>query len=110
MTYRKQTVKLISNVSDGQLNYAKYVNKLISNVSVKLRQQRRMRSFLNMKAALLVYKNMTLPLIEYGDIFLTCASAVNKRKLQVLQNRGLWCALNLDNDVDTEMLHKEAGC
>ena len=57
----------------------------------------------------MVYKNMILPIIEYGDIFLTGATVDNKRKLQVLQNKGLRCALNLDRNTSTEELHKEAG-
>ena len=94
---------------DSQMNYAKHISKLIANVSVKLKQLRRMRSFLNVKAAKLVYKNMILPVIEYGDIFLTGASVANKKKLQVLQNRGLRCALSAHDMTSTDELHDEIG-
>ena len=100
--------KYLGITLDGQLNYSKHINKLISNVSVKLKQFRRMRLFLNTKAATMVYKNMLLPIIEYGDIFLTGATSGNKKKLQVLQNKGLRCALNADRDVSTGELHSEA--
>ena len=61
---------------DGQLNYAKHITKLISAASLKLKQFRRMRSFLNTTAATLVYKSMLLPLLEYGDNFLSSATLV----------------------------------
>ena len=69
-----------------------------------------MRSFLNNAAAMLVYKNMILPVIEYGDVLLSACSSENKRRLQVLQNRGLHCALNKAKDEFTSIddLHSEA--
>ena len=79
---------------DSQLNYNKHVSKIISSVSGKLKQFQRMRNFLDIRAATMVYKNMLLPIIEYGDIFLSSASVVNRKRLQTLQNRGLRCALN----------------
>ena len=103
-----QNYKYLGVTLDSQLNYNKHIQKTISNVSLKLKQFRRMRSFLNTTAATLVYKNMILPLIEYGDLFLVGASVVNRRRLQVLQNRGLRCALNRDKDESVSELHKEA--
>ena len=81
---------------DNQLNYNAPVTKIIGSVTSKLNQFRRMRNFLTVNAALLVYKGMLLPPLEYGDIFLAGATAANKKRLQVLQNKGLCCALNKD--------------
>ena len=95
---------------DWQLNYNLHVKKLISTVSAKLKQLQRMRSFLNTRAALMVYKSMLLPIIVYGDVFLSATSVVNRKKLQTLQNRGLRCALNKSIDaVSSDELHAEAG-
>ena len=93
---------------DCQLKYDKHVQRIINTVSGKLVQFRRMRSFLNDRAALLIYKNMFLPIIEYGDAILTGVSALNKKRLQVLQNRGLRCALKSDDYTSSDSLHKEA--
>ena len=65
--------------------------------------------FLSSEAAVLVYKNMILPMIEYGDIFLTAASKENRGKLQVLQNKALRAALQVDKYYDTADLHSEVG-
>ena len=62
--------------------------KVITKVSLKLKQFRRMHYLLNTKAAVLVYKNMILPMLEYGDIFLVGATAENRKRLQILQNKG----------------------
>ena len=68
-----------------------------------------MRSFLTTKAALLVYKGMMLPILEYGDVFLCGASVADRKRLQILQNKGLRCALNLDIDTSRDDLHIEAN-
>ena len=94
---------------DSQLNYNLHVTKVISLVTGKLNQFRRMRKFLTTRAALMVYKGMLLPLLEYGDIFLVGASVCNRKKLQILQNKGLRCALNRDIDANVCDLHSEAN-
>ena len=94
---------------DSQLNYNIHVDSMISSVSSKLKQFRRMRSFLNTKAAVLVYKSMLLPILKYGDIFLSATSLANHKKVQILQNKGLRCALNRGIETTTDELHKEAG-
>ena len=101
--------KYLGITLDSQLNYGRHVNNVISNASLRLRQLRRMRSFLTTKAATMVYKNMILPVIEYGDVLLSAASAENRKKLQVLQNRGLRCALNKDQYTHVIDLHAEAN-
>ena len=85
------------------------VMSLYKVFSSKLKQFQRMRSFLNVKAAVLVYKSMLLPILEYGDVFLSAASAADRKKLQVLQNRGLRCALNKGIETSSDSLHTEAG-
>ena len=63
--------KYLGITLDNQLTYNSHVNKLIAGVTAKLKQFRRMRGFLNSKAALMVYKNMLLHILEYGDLFLS---------------------------------------
>ena len=100
--------KYLGITLDSQLNYNKHIQKIISGVSQKLKQFRHMRFFLDVKAATLVYKNMILPMIEYGDMFLTGATACNRKRLQILQNRGLRCALGKDKYFSVNDLHRDA--
>ena len=101
--------KYLGVTLDSQLTYKKHINKTISTASLKIRQLCRMRAFLNTKAATLVYKNMILPIIEYGDIFLTGVNVADKKKLQMMQNKGLRCALNVDRYTDSTEVHRDAG-
>ena len=93
---------------DQQLNYNLHVNRIISLVSRKLKQFQRMRNFLSVKAAILVYKGTILPLLEYGDLLLSATSLGNRKKLQVLQNKCLRCALNKGMETSSDELHEEA--
>ena len=68
---------------DGQLNYNMHVQKVISNVTAKLKQFRRMRIFLSTQAANLVYTNRILPILEYGGIFMVGTNVTNRKRLQI---------------------------
>ena len=94
---------------DSRLNYKKHVKRIIALAAGKLKQFQRMRSFLNKKAALMVYKSMILPIMEYGDVFMTAALLGDRKKLQTLQNKGLRCALNKGLETSSDELHAEAN-
>ena len=97
--------KYLGITLDSQLNYNQHVAKIIRSVTVKLKLFRRMRSFLSTKAALLVFKGTLLPILEYGDIFFYATSVENRKRLQVLQNKGLHCALGKGIETSTAELH-----
>ena len=101
--------KYLGLTLDSQLSYIHHIAKVINSVTGKLKQFQRMRSFLSTKAATMVYKGMILPILEYGDIFLTAASVENRKRLQILQNKGLRCALNRGIETSTNDLHLEAN-
>ena len=68
-----------------------------------------MRVFLNNKAATLAYKYMILPIMEYGDIFLSAASKLNRDQLQTLQNRALRSICRAERGCDTDELHTQVA-
>ena len=70
------TYKYLSVTIDCQLNYNQHVNNIVASVSSKLKQFQRMRNFLTVKTALLVYKSMLLPILEYGDLFLSALISI----------------------------------
>ena len=57
----------------------------------------------------MVNKGTILPLLEFGDLFLSSTSLGNRKKIQVLQNKCLRCALNKEIETRSEDLHKEAS-
>ena len=102
-TYTYLGIKL-----DEQINFTSHGNTIITKVSNKIYHLRKIRPFLNKKAATLIYKNMILPILEYGDVLVDSMSVEIKKKLQTLQNRALRCALNKDKGANTNELHAEA--
>ena len=79
---------------DQHLTFKNHAQHTINKVSAKIYQLRKMRKFLSQRAALLIYKNMILPITEYGDIFMLSAPKELRNRLQKLQNKALKCALN----------------
>ena len=67
-----------------------------------------MHTFLTNKAAMLVNKNMILPIVEYGDIFLSATTKVNRDKLQVLQNKALRVIHKVDRCYSSDMVHQDS--
>ena len=47
--------------------------------------------------------------LEYGDIFLSATSSLNRKRLQTLQNKGLRYALNKGLEASTDEVHMEAN-
>ena len=84
---------------DEQLSFDAHAKTTIKRVSNKVMQLKRMRCFLNRKAATLIYKNMILPIMEYENIFLSSATKANKKKLQILQNKALRSMLQTNQRV-----------
>ena len=104
---RVQTYTYLGMKLDEQLSLETHANSVIKKVANKLYQLTKIRYLVSKKAALLIYKNMILPLMEYGDIFLHSASQKIRKKLQVLQNKALRCALAKDKYTKSDDLHKE---
>ena len=93
---------------DEQLTFNKHAQNTINRVSAKVYQLPKIRHLLTKKTALLIYKKMILPILEYGDIFMFSATKENRKKLQTLQNKALECALGRENRYNTNKLHVEA--
>ena len=105
---RTQTYTYLGIKLDEQLTLETHANELIRKVSAKIYQLTKIRAFLTSKAAVLIYKNMILPILEYADIFLHSASQKIRKKLQTLQNKALRCALHKNKYAGSADIHKEA--
>ena len=92
----------LGSTLEGQLNFYLHINKIVGSVPAQLKQFRHMRNFTNEKAAVTVCKGTILPILECGDISLSAASVENRRRLQVLENKGLRCALNSGLELHTK--------
>ena len=114
ITFRDEIIEEVTHYNylgvtlDQNLKYERHARAIIRKVSDKLVYLKRIRRFISSRAAINIYKNMILPILEYGNIFLVSIKAELKKKLQILQNKALKCALGLDPLTSTEETHKLA--
>ena len=50
-----------------------------------------------------------ISILEYGDIFMYATTVENRKRLQVLQNKGLRCAVGRGLETSTADIHTEAN-
>ena len=93
---------------DQMLKHDLHAKAIIQRVSDKLRYLKRIRRFITATAALSIYKNMILPILEYGNVLLVSITVILRKKLQTLQNKALKCALGLDPTTSSKEVHKLA--
>ena len=99
ITYEGKPIEEVSHYNylgvklDQTLKYDQHAKAVIQRVSDKHRYLKLIRRFITSAAALSIYKNMVLPILEYGNVLLVSASVVLRKKLQ---NKALKCAIGLD--------------
>ena len=83
------TFKYLGLILDTNLNFKAHYSDLINSVQYKIHFLSKIRKFLTIKTALLLYRTAILPLIDYGDFIYDQDVHYFNNKLQVLQNRAL---------------------
>ena len=96
---------------DNNLNFQAHHKKLVSQVQIKPSQFRKIRCFVNKKAAILIYKCTILPVLEYADFIQDQGIVYINKAIQKLQNFGLLIAYNqhilpFDRRDPSETLHR----
>ena len=83
----------------------KHVKKSITN---KIFNLRKIRKHLNEKAAVSIYKQTTLPIIDYGGFLLVTCGVTERSDLQKMQNDIIrfCCKVTLHENVSIKDLHK----
>ena len=99
---------------DNQLNFQSYRQNLINNVNYKLMFFKKIRQFITTEAAIIIYKGTILPIIEYADFIFDYNIKYTNKKIQSLQNQGLYTVFNqhylsYDQREPTEILHRRAN-
>ena len=74
---------------------------------------KKIRQYININAAVTIYKSTILPIIEYADFVYDFDIKYNNKKLQTLQNQGLYIVYNehrlpYRDKSSTETLHRNA--
>ena len=81
-------------IIDTELNFPNHHTKMTAHVQNKLTHFRRIRCFINIKAAKLIYKCTILPIMEYADFVQDQGVSFINKAIQKLQNYGLSIVFN----------------
>ena len=79
--------------------------------SAKIKTLHKIRRYLNKDSALVIYKQMVLPLFDYCFFFLLSCYETDREDLQVIQNNALRLCLyiKLNNRVSLVEIHRKAN-
>ena len=109
-------VKYLGLTLDSALAFQDHISVITKQIGNQIYQLSKIRRFLNINAALCIYKTTILPLFDYADIAYEQNLQTVNNKLQVLQNKSLRLIYNtpidyrnLNNRVTTEELHDRAA-
>ena len=94
---------------DPTLSYKTHIASVIGCVQHKLYMLSKIKRYLNTEVAILLYKSMLLPYLDYADVIFSNANTTELDKLQRLQNRCLRLCLGQQRLYSTDRAHKEAG-
>ena len=84
----------------------------MKTTNLKVKQLFKVKKFLNLDAALTVYKSCIAPILDYGDFLYDCNKVTLNNRLQFIQNKALRAIygirLGRDQRLTTAELHCEA--
>ena len=98
---------------DNDLSFQAHRDNLENRVYIKLSYFKKIRKFINVDAAVTIYKSTILPVIEYADFVFDYGIKHVNKQMQSLQNQGLYIVYNqhafpyLERDSSTS-LHRQA--
>ena len=90
---------------DDRLNFEKFVNGTIGRVNARLITFARIRKNVDVKTALLMYKQTILPILDYLCIVVNSSTQVKIKKLQPLQNRAVRIIEKLVSHISTQHMN-----
>ena len=102
------TFKYLGIVLDPTLNFNHHISTVMRTVLHKMTLLAKMKKYINNRVALLIYKTMILPYLDYADVIYHNSMSGDLNKLQRLQNRCLRVCLGYDRRFSTDRVHKLA--
>lgn len=100
--------KYLGVIIDINLNFRKHLEASLRSANSKLFMLNKIKNHLPEQTALLLYKTMVLPYLEFGNIFLLNCFECDQIKLQKMQNKSLRLLLRKDKRYSTVLLHRDA--
>ena len=113
VTINSQTIqkcdkmKYLGIVLDPQLTFHKHIEYLQSKIIPKVQTLGKIAPIVKQSTALMVYKTLIMPIMEYGDVIFDCLSARDVSTPQKLQNSCLKHVLQLPRLTPTAYIHEK---
>ena len=89
------TFNYLGVVVDSVLGFKQHCNKTIASGNHRLSNLRNLCKYMDSELALLLYKTMILPILEYGDIVLDGGPETLVGEIQTIQNHCLRACLHI---------------
>lgn len=89
-------IKYLGIILDQQLSFAKHVDYLCKKIGKKISFFRRISTDLTQWSKLIIYNTIIYPHFNYCSSLLISCSVQDKKRLQVLHNKGMRVILNCD--------------
>ena len=102
-----ETSKYLGVTLDSNLTWTPHVDKLYSKASSRIGVLRRIRPFLDISTAKLVYSTTILPILDYCDVVWDNCNVTSSQKLQRLQNRSARIIMGTHVMTSSEVLLKQ---
>ena len=99
---------------DSRLTFQSYRESMINRVNLKISYFRKIRKYMTIDSALLLYKGTILTILEYADFVYDFDIKYINKRIQTFQNTGLYIVYNQHivtydlKDWTTEDIHRRA--
>ena len=103
---RVTSYKYLGLTLDMNLNYNKPLENCLKLISHKAYLLSKIRMYIDMHTAIIIYKTMILPILEYGDVVYDGANQKLLNDLQTAQNRILRICAQRNQYTPTILLHQ----
>ena len=96
------------------LSFQSHREKLKNRIYLKISFFRKIRKFVNVEAAVTIYKSTILPIFEYADYVIDYGVKYMNKHIQTLQNQGLYIVFNqhtvpYNERESTDIIHMRAN-
>ena len=99
------TYKYLGMTLDMNLNFNNHLQHVQNVISHKCLLLSKLRKYIDTYTAIILYKSMILPIMEYGNVIYGGAKGQPIKKLQTIQNRILGICLYTNEYIETNQLY-----
>ena len=97
---------------DCHLSFTPYCSKVRNSLLNKLYNMRKLRRYMDKSLTLTLYKQMVLPVMDFGDFVIEGAPKLSRACFQTIQNHFLRCCLDVKDPqlLSREVIHELCLC